>query len=111
MNNTNTAAVANHVNLSAQYGVRAYMTIATFVACGIVHVARRFFRADLPGSGKIELYTVAPGADPTLTINEDWLGYAVPGTRVARLAAAALDAVGSITDADQTARAAALEMV
>jgi hypothetical protein len=110
-----------HTNLSHQYGCRAYMTTATFVAYGIFHVARRFFRADMPGTGKIELYTVEPypGAHATAltelawydsTTTEDWLGYAVDGTRVASLAAAALDAVGSTTASDQEARFGLIEL-
>lgn len=43
--------------------------------------------------------------------SEDWLGYAVEGTRVARLAQAALDEADSQLAADQAARASLLELV
>lgn len=113
---------ATHINLSTQYGCHAWMTVATFVVYGIVHRARRFFRADLPGTGRIELYTVAPfpGASATTmtelgwydsTCSEDWLGYAVDGTLVARRAAMALDDAASTIAAAQAERFAGIELM
>jgi hypothetical protein len=116
-----TISTGKHVNLSSQYGCRAYMTVATFVVCGIVHRARRFFRADMPTTGRVELYTIEsyPGtAITTMTesgwyasaVSEDWLGYAVDGSRVARHAMAALDAVDSMVASDAAERAALVEL-
>lgn len=114
MTNTNRTAatngIAQHINLSAQYGCRAWMTVASFTAHGVKHVARRFFREDMETSGKIELYTVAPDRDASSAFSEDWLGYAVAGTRTASLAAAALNEVDSIIAADQAARVAGIEL-
>ncbi len=78
MTNTNLPA-AKTFNLEHQFGCAATMTIAYFVACGLVHVARRLWRSDLPGTGKIELYTVCPltpSARVDSAFSEDWLGYA-----------------------------------
>lgn len=108
MNTTNTAG--KHIDLSHQYGCRAWMTVAYFTVFGVQHVARRFFRADMAETGKIELYTVAPDRDPQWTFSEDWLGYAVEGTRVAAVAAHALASVDSMLDADQRERFAAVEL-
>lgn len=85
------------------------MTVAYFRAHGVTHVARRFFREDLPDTGRIELYTVAPDRDASSAFSEDWLGYAVPGTRAAMRAAAALDAVDSRVAADQEIRFSLME--
>lgn len=64
--NTTSATVrqiaSSHVCLSHQYGCRTYMTVVTFVFAGIVHRARRFFRADCASTGRIELYTEASSA-------------------------------------------------
>ncbi len=121
MNTNNAGLAGKHINLSHQYGCRAWMTVATFVANGIVHRARRFFRADMLESGKIELYTIEsyPGAENTSmtevgwyesTFSEDWLGYANPGTAVARRAEAALNAIDSLLAADQSERFAQIEL-
>lgn len=59
-----------HSDISRQYGCPATLTSAAFEAHGILHVARRLYRSDLPTSGKIELYTVEPG-----TTTEDFFRY------------------------------------
>lgn len=77
---------ATHRDISHQYGCTATLTDVTFFYCGIVHRARRFWREDLPASGKIELYTIEryPGSDATsltefgwytTTGTEDWFRY------------------------------------
>lgn len=65
-------------SLEHQFGCAATMTIAYFVAFGLVHVARRLWRSDLVGTGKIELYTVCPltpAARVDSAFSEDWLRY------------------------------------
>lgn len=115
---------AGHEDLSGRYGCRASMTHVTFVFCGIVHRARRFFRADMPDSGKIELYTLEPYAAGWTTstelgwyesaTSEDWVGYAAaePKSRRDRLATMLINAAisGDQLGADQEARYAAMEM-
>ena len=59
-----------HTDCSRNYGCPATLTSAAFEAHGILHVARRLYRSDLPTSGKIELYTVEPG-----TTTEDFFRY------------------------------------
>jgi hypothetical protein len=115
-----------HTNLSGRYGCRAYMTVVTFVFSGVVHRARRFFRADMTGTGKVELYTVEPypGEDRTSstefgwyesTTSEDFLGYAAanPQSRRDRLAVELLDSAvtGDSLGADTRERVAQMEMV
>ena len=118
---SNTVLAATHINLSSQYGCRAYMTVATFIVYGIVHRARRLFRADMPRTGKVELYTIEsyPGSSYTTmteagwyasAVSEDWLGYAVEGTTVANRAIAALDEADSMIAAGQSERFAAIEI-
>lgn len=84
MTNTKLPA-AKTFNLEHQFGCAATMTVAYFVACGLVHVARRLWRSDLPGTGKIELYTIVPYNTSNMTsdeafvsssFSEDWLRYA-----------------------------------
>lgn len=104
--------VAKQISLSHQYGCIAYMTIATFVIYGVTHRARRFFRADLPGTGKIELYTISPDApDQDSAFSEDWLGYANLDTLVGRRAAQALDDVDSTIARAQEERVSSIEML
>lgn len=96
----------NHGYLEAQ-------TRVTYLHAGVVHVARRFFRDDLPESGKVEVYTVAPDRDPSSAFSEDWLGYAVPGTRsgdaaIAAIQAATAQRAGDLSDTE--ARYAAIEL-
>ena len=50
-----------HSDLTARYGSLATLTSAYFVYSGIVHRAVRFYRSDLIGTGKIEIYTCPPG--------------------------------------------------
>ena len=78
------------------HGYLESQTVAYFTLFGITHVARRFFREDLPTTGKVEIYTVEPGRDPSSAFSEDWLGYAVPGTKSGD---AALEAVRAATAA------------
>lgn len=62
-NNTVIAAGAfesSHTDLSAQYGCRAFLTTVTFPVRGAMIRARRFYRADMPTTGSIELYTLEP---------------------------------------------------
>jgi hypothetical protein len=116
----------SHRDLRAQYGCRAYMTVVTFIFAGVAHRARRFFREDLKGTGKTELYTLQPypGADAasctefgwySSTTTEDFLCYAadVPVCRRDRIAAVLLDAAvtGNALAMEQDARFAALELV
>jgi hypothetical protein len=97
-----------------RYGCRAFQTVATFVHCGVLHRARRFWRADHGPEKKIEIYTLEPGLrDPDTAFAEDWLGYAVPGTRLYAAADAALgDALlrASGAEDETAARFAALEL-
>jgi hypothetical protein len=123
MNTTNRQALpeSSHHDLSRQYGCHASMTVATFVLCGIVHRARRLFRADLPGTGKIEVYTIQPyqaGGHLTefgwysATTNEDFFCYATPNgtSKLDRAAAMAIAMAEPNTVHDgMTARYAAVE--
>lgn len=52
------------------HGYAESLTIATFKANGLDHIARRFWRADVPNTGKIELYLVEPGTE-----HEDFFRY------------------------------------
>lgn len=52
-----------HVDLSAQYGCAASLTTVTFPVRGAMIRARRFFRADMPSTGGIELYTLEPRSE------------------------------------------------
>lgn len=119
---------AKHVNLAHQYGCAATMTVVTFLYAGIVHRARRFWREDMPTSGKVEIYTIEPYPGEQYSsvtelgwytyASEDFLRYArrdVPGVEVLARAlvtstleefAAALDGIGE----EQSARFAMLEL-
>lgn len=76
--NADNIPAASHHDLSSQYDGAANLTVAYFVVCGVFHIARRFFRADMPGTGKIELYTKEsyPGADFTTCTEAGWYGTA-----------------------------------
>lgn len=117
---------SSHVDLSHQYGCRASMTSVTFVFCGVVHRARRFFRADMAAeTGTIEIYTIEPypGAQWTLSTElgwyssataEDFVGYAAanPAARRDRLATMLVNAAigGDALGEEQDARFAAMEL-
>ena len=105
------------IDLTRQYGCPACMTVAYFTIYGVPHVARRFWRSDLPGTGKIELYTYAPGITRPSVTDEDWLGYANEAypTRVdvaAMVAVASVEGSGYLptAPADAARRAAAIEL-
>lgn len=115
-----------HINLSRQYGCRAYMTVVTFIFAGVVHRARRFFREDMaPTTGRTELYTLEPfpGSEATSctplgwyesAVSEDFLGYvaAVPTSRRDRIATVLVEAAvtGNELGLAQGERFAAMEM-
>ena len=108
-----TTIAATHYSHS-NHGYLEAQTRVTYMHAGVVHVARRFFRDDLPESGKVEVYTVAPDRDHSSAFSEDWLGYAVAGTRsgdaaIAAIAAATALRVGDASDTE--ARYAAIELV
>jgi hypothetical protein len=105
-----------HIDLSAQYGCKATMTVVDTVIMGIPHRLRRFWREDLPTSGKVEMYTMCPGEDHSSVTAEDWLGYAVAGTKQGDAAIKAVRQVieGRAEDLlgrEQAARYAAIEML
>lgn len=77
-------------------------TRVVYTHAHVTHVARRFFRDDLPESGKVEVYTVAPDKDPESAFSEDWLGYAVPGTKSGDAAIAAIEAAVAQRAGDQS---------
>lgn len=126
--NINTAATirqiaSTHVELSHHYGCRAFMVTVTFLYAGIVHRARKFFRADMPSTGRIELYTIEPyqAAYTTCTEigwythgSEDPMGYVadVPTSRRDRLAHALIERAtgGDVAGNDQSERYAAIEL-
>lgn len=128
MTNSNNMPADTHNDLTAQYGCTASMTVVTFVAHNVVHRARRFFREDLPESGKVEIYTIAsyPGAEYTMstelgwyasTTNEDWMRYAdkrnpsaVDAVALERIAAAQSATFVSTMGADQSERFALIEL-
>jgi hypothetical protein len=94
----------NQIDLSRRYGCAATMTVAYFVYAGIVHVARRLWRQDLSGTGKIELYTVSPDrvhADSISSFSEDWLGY-VDEFNPSRAHLAAMEAVAAVAGSTYT---------
>jgi len=66
--------VPTHHDLRRQYDCAATMTVATFVVHGVAHRARRFWREDMPTSGKIELYTLSPypGEESTSLTEYGW---------------------------------------
>jgi hypothetical protein len=117
-----------HINLSRQYGCRAYMTVVTFLFAGVVHRARRFFREDMPTTGRIELYTLEPHAGQWTTWTtctplgwyesahcEDDMGYvaAVPTSRRDRIATVLVEAAvtGNELGLASSERFAQMEMV
>lgn len=75
---------STHFDLSRNYGCPATMTVVTFRTKGAIIRARRFWRADMPETGKIEMYTLEPtntyssGHNPadTTFATEDFLRYA-----------------------------------
>lgn len=95
-----------HVNLSRQYGCPATLTSASFMHKGMEHVARRFFRADMPETGRIEIYTIDHDG------LEDFLRYAtdVGGSQLDTAARLAVSFAASPRE-DMRARFALLEMV
>lgn len=105
------AAAAHYAH--AHHGYVESQTRVVYTHDHVTHVARRFFRDDVPESGKVEVYTVAPDKDPSSAFNEDWLGYAVPGTRsgdaaIAAIATAVAERCGDQSDTE--ARFAAIEL-
>lgn len=109
---TMTIAAATHY-AHTHRGYLESQTRVTYTHAGVTHVARRFFRDDLPESGKVEIYTVAPDRDASSAFSEDWLGYAVPGTRSGDAAIAAIQAATAQRAGDQSdtsARYAAVEL-
>lgn len=97
------------VDLSVQYDCPASLTTVTFSTAAARIVARRFWRSDSPGTGKIELYTIGPDG-----WTEDFLGYvhADPARRGRDQSRAAhLIAVAeAVCAADTSERAAAIEL-
>ncbi len=118
-----------HNDLSRQYGCAATMTVVTFLVHGMLHRARRFWREDMPTSGKVEIYSLEPWAGQWTTMTEfgwydsamceDWLRYASDdvsntvdsmATACIQLAIANVSAVGNMIDAAQSERFAMMEM-
>jgi hypothetical protein len=116
---------SSHTSLSGTYGCRAYMIVVTFMFAGIAHRARRFFRADMPGTGKIELYTLDPFPGVAATsctelgwyesaMSEDFLGYVAdaPTSRRDRIATVLIESAvtGNAISLATSERYAAMEM-
>lgn len=51
---------SQHVILSSQYGCPATLTTVRFSYKGVAHVARRFWRRDMPSTGAVEIYLIDP---------------------------------------------------
>lgn len=105
-----------HIDLSGQYGCAATMTVVDTTICGIPHRLRRFWREDLPTSGKVEMYTMCPGEDHSSVTAEDWLGYAIPGTKHGDQAIQAIrqaieGRAGDLLAREQAARFAGIELL
>jgi hypothetical protein len=71
---TKTNLTANRVDLSNQYSCEASMTTAVYYHAGVAHRAIWFFRADLPTTGKIEIYTLEPMRDNGMT-EQGWAAF------------------------------------
>lgn len=104
-----------HINLAHQYGCAATMTVVYIVIFGIPHCLRRFWREDMPESGKVEMYTLCPGTVNPNAFDEQWLGYADPTTRHGAMAIVAMRAAREARSADElgadmSARYAMMEM-
>lgn len=131
MTTTNNASLSDtvnqiasrHIDLSRQYGCRAFMVVVTFLFAGVAHRARKLYRADMAGTGKIELYTLEPrpaNSNSTMlgwyegVASEDWLGYAAaePTSRRDRLAALLVAQAegGDELGADMSARFELIEL-
>lgn len=76
MNATMTIGTFRTIDLSGQYDCAASQTVLDFAIGSEWFRARRFCRADLASTGKVEIYRIA--GDDASVFSEEFCGYANP---------------------------------